>query len=102
MASQLVVIGLVIEMAHDYSIETRVRCLLESHMVEGTQPRTLVMNETTWRQLLWELKGRSYRDGYFWTPQQGGGPDPGMVTAFLGVPILIKDFMADQEVIVGV
>lgn len=101
---QLIVVGLVIEMAHDYSIETRIRCLLESHQAAGEQPRTLVMNAITWKQLMWELNGRGYRDGYFWTPQPEGSvldPDYG-ITAFLGIPILIKEFLPDQEVIVGV
>ena len=91
---------MVIGMAADYSLETRIRRLLDGHREAGAEPRTLVMNAGTWRTLLAELDGYAYHDGYFWLPdhQMVGSP----ASAFLGVPILIKPFIADMEVIVGV
>lgn len=90
-------VDLVIGLAHDYSIETRVRRLIEAHESDGDTPRTLVMNVVTWRQLVFELEGRQFTDAYFWAPVKEGA-----LTFFRGIPILIKDFVADQEVLVGV
>jgi hypothetical protein len=95
---------LVIDMAHDYALETRIRSLINEHQKHGADPRTLVMNVKTWKQLVWEIGGRGYKDGYFWTPQPEAtllDPNYG-VTTYLGIPILIKDFVADLDVIVGV
>lgn len=90
-------LDLVIGLAHDYSLETRVRRLIESYRESGAEPRTLVMNVETWHSLVEELHGRTYGDGYFFVPQGEGA-----VTFFRGVPILIKDFVAYSEVLVGV
>lgn len=90
-------VDLVIGLAHDYSIETRVRRLIEAHEADGAMPRTLVMNIVTWRRLCFELEGRSIAGAYWWAPAQDGA-----LTFFRGIPILIKDFVADQEVLVGV
>ena len=90
-------IDLVIGLANDYSLETRIRRLIEAHQADGDEPRTLVMNVATWKLLVAELHGRSYTDAYFWAPVQENS-----VTFFRGIPILIKDFVADSEVIVGV
>ena len=87
---------LVIDLAHDYSLETRIRRLLEEHLETGDTPRTLVMSSETWQTLVSELSGRSYSQGYFWTPQGNS------MSFFRGLPILIKDFIAEGEVIVGV
>lgn len=96
-------IDLTVDMAHDFALETRIRRLIDAHFAGGDKPRTLVMNVETWHRLLWELDGKGYIDGYFWTPQPKGAiADPSQVTTFLGLPILIKDFMPDLEVIVGV
>lgn len=93
-----------IAMAHDFSVETRIRVLIDAHFESGDRPRTLVMNMGTWRQLVLELEGKGYHGGYFWTPQpEGQMMNPvESITTFLGIPILIKDFLPDQEVIVGV
>jgi hypothetical protein len=94
---------LTIDLAHDYALETRIRRLLSDHQQAGDQPRTLVMNTETWHRLLWELDGKGYSKGYFWTPQpEGSIADPKQVTSFYRLPILIKDFLPDLEVIVGV
>lgn len=87
-----------IEMAHDYSLETRIRCQLETHLAAGDEPRTLVMNSETWHLLLDELEGVAYGTSYYWAPITGDNPVP----FFKGIPILIKDFVADMEVLVGV
>lgn len=61
------------------------------------------MNAPTWFRLVEELDGRGFRAGYFWSPQSEGEVlDPGHVTTFMGLPILIKDFLPDLEVIIGV
>jgi len=86
----------VIGMAHDYSIETRLRRLIESHELAGSVPRTIVMNAMTWRALLDELEGRLVYNGYWYRPK---GTD---LSFFLGVPILIKDFVANEEILIGV
>lgn len=93
-----------VSMAVDFSLETRIRRLIEDHTAVGVNPRTLVMNRGTWNRLVQELDGRGYRGGYFWTPQpEGVLMDPDQhVTTFRGLPILIKNFLPDQEVIVGV
>ncbi len=85
-------------MAHDYSLETRIRRLISDHMEAGAQPRTLVMNAGTWRTLVFEVAG--YSGGYFWSPTKQPSEDD--VTTFMGVPILVKEFMPDMEVVVGV
>lgn len=92
-------IPLVIGMAHDYSLETRIRCAIETHLEAGVEPRTLVMNPETWHRLLLEFEGVKIGTDYYWAPAAGAGSN---VTFFLGIPILIKDFVADMEVIVGV
>lgn len=95
------IVGRVIDMAYDYSIETRIRFLLDSHVAAGEKPRTIVMNTTTWKQLVWEAG--SYRGGYFWTSQSEGTLlDPEAPSSFRGIPILVKDFVSDQEVFIGV
>lgn len=93
-------IGLVIGLAYDHSLETRIRVLIAEHRSAGDEPRTLVMNTATWHLLRDEIATVSNwnTQSYFWVPNQ----DEGMVTFFHGVPILIKDFIADMEVIVGV
>lgn len=98
------VIDQIIEMATLYSMETRIRRLMNEHYEAGASPRTLVMNMVTWRRLVQELDGRGYRDGLFWTPQaEGSLLDPVENThAYMGVPILIKDFLPDMEIIIGV
>lgn len=95
-------IDLTVEMAHDYALETRIRCLVDQYAAAGDQIRTLVMNADTWKRLVWEAG--SYRNGLFWTPApQGSLPDPdSYVTTYLGIPILVKEFMPDMEVVVGV
>lgn len=97
-------IELTCDMAADYALETRVRRLIEAHFASGTPPRTLVMNIETWHRLHWELDGKGFSNGYFWTPQpEGSIADPrNHISSFLGLPILIKDFLPDLEVIVGV
>lgn len=92
-------IPLVIEMAHDYSLETRIRCAIETHREAGEEPRTLVMNTNTWLQLVGEIEGTKFDTDYYWTPAAGAGSK---VTFFKGIPILLKDFVADMEVLVGV
>lgn len=101
---QLAAIEIVIELAHDYSLETRIRRLITDHQAGGDQARTLVMNIATWRMLVDEMSGEWFSKGHFWTPQaEGSTPDPeNFISSFRGLPILIKDFVADQEVIVGV
>lgn len=91
-------------MAIDYSVETRVRKLISDHEQAGATPRTLVMSYDTWQQLVWELDGRGYANGLYWTPQQEGALlDPkGCTHTYYGVPILIKDFVPFQEIIIGV
>ena len=91
-------------MAHDFALETRIRRLLDAHLANGDVPRTLVMSRTTWKRLVWELDGRGYKNGYFWSPQpEGAIMDPeNHVTTFKGLPILIKDFLPESEVIIGV
>jgi hypothetical protein len=88
-------IGLVIDLARDHSIETRVRVLVDAHVAAGSPPRMLVMNAGTWDQLRWEI-GDPAIASYLWIPAKEGVP------FFLGVPILVKDYVADMEVIVGV
>lgn len=97
-------IDLTVDMAHDYALETRIRRLIEAHWASRETPRTLVMNVETWHRLMWELDGRGFRSGVFWTPQpEGTAADPSHhITTYLGLPILVKDFMPDLEVIVGV
>lgn len=96
-------INLVLDMAADYALETRIRRLIDDHLEAGATPRTLVMNVETWYRLVYELEGRGYRSGYFWTPQpEGTVLNPEHVTTFMGLPILIKDFLPDLEVIIGV
>jgi hypothetical protein len=94
----------VISMAYDFSIETRLRRLIESHWQAGDKPRTLVMNHETWKQLMWELDGRGFRYGLYWTPQpEGAVMDPSAnISTYLGLPILIKDFLPNEEIIVGI
>lgn len=89
-------IELVIELAHEYSLETRIRRLIASHEETGDEVRTLVMNADTWIRLVEELEGRTYTQQYYWHPTQSD------ISFFRGVPILIKEFMADMEVIAGV
>lgn len=91
-------------MANDFSIETRLRRLLDSHWEVGAVPRTLVMNHQTWKQLMFELHGRGYRNGLFWTPQpEGTVLDPIQnICTYYGLPVLIKDFLPDEEIIIGV
>lgn len=103
-AKFIALIELTIDMAIDYALETRIRRLLLDHIQAGEVPRTLVMNTETWYRLLWELDGRGYSKGYFWTPQpEGSTPDPkNHISSFRGLPILIKDFLPDLEVIIGV
>lgn len=86
----------VIGLAHDYSIETRLRRLIESHTAAGTEPRTIVMNTETWHALCDELQGRSYTNGYWFAPKSGP------ISFFCGVPVLIKDFVANEEILIGV
>lgn len=95
---------LVIDLANDYSIETRVRHLIEAHERAGDKPRTLVMNKGTWRRLVDESGGESFKNGYFWTPQKEGTvADPErFITTYRGLPVLVKAFVADQEVLIGV
>ena len=100
-------IALVIALAHDHSIETRIRCLVAAHQADGDQPRTLVMNAMTWVSLAEELEGCSFTQDYFWIPGKKSGKarplaDPNAVTFYLGMPILIKEFVADMEILVGV
>lgn len=59
------------------------------------------MNAKTWHHLVGELAGRTYSDAYFWTPRYDG-PSVEAVTSFYGVPILIKNFIADDDILVGV
>ena len=87
-----------VEMAHDFSLETRIRRLIFAHYEAGAQPRTLVMGPETWRTLVTEVYG--YSQGYFWSPTNP--PDGDHVSTFMGLPILVKDFMPDMEVVVGV
>lgn len=91
-------ITLVIELAHDHSLETRIRCAIEAHQEAGEEPRTLVMNADTWHQLMSEVEGFKYGVDYYWAPKVGESE----ITFFHGIPILIKDFVADMEVLVGV
>jgi len=99
----LAAIGLVISMAHDHSLETRIRCLIEAHRAADEVPKTLVMNRSTWHDLVDELQGTTYDNGYFWTPSYKNVGDPmDTVSFFQAIPILIKDFVADQDVIVGI
>jgi hypothetical protein len=93
----------VIGLAHDYSLETRIRRLIESHQLAGASPSALVMNTLTWRHLVTEMNGRGYAGGYFWTSAiEGAKLKPTDNFAFLGIPILIKEFIPDDEVIIGV
>ena len=103
-AKFIAIIELTVGMAADHAIETRIRRLSDAHLVDGITPRTLVMNADTWKRLVWEVSGTGFRDGYFWTPQpEGTVADPkNWISSFLGLPILIKDFMPDLEVIIGV
>lgn len=87
---------LVIDMAHTYTLETRIRCQIETHRLAGVEPQTLVMNFGTMNQLLSELDGHKYAMNYFWIPAQGD------VMRFHGLPILVKDYVADMEVLIGV
>ena len=91
-------------MAHDFALETRIRCLIDAHWESGTAPRTLVMNMETFYRFMIELDGKGYRQGYFWTPQPEGTVLNARdnICTFLGLPILIKDFLPDLEVVVGV
>lgn len=100
----IALIDLTVDLAHDYALETRIRRLIADHRQAGERPRTLVMNTETWYRLLWELDGKGYSKGYFWTPQpEGAVPDPvNHISSFTGLPILIKDFLPDLEVIIGV
>lgn len=97
-------LDLTVDMAHDYALETRIRRLIEAHWASHEKPRTLVMNTETWHRLLWELDGKGFDSGYFWTPQpEGDIANPKKhISSYLGLPILIKDFLPDLEVIVGV
>lgn len=88
-----------IELAYDHSLETRIRRLIEVHREGGDEPRTLVMNTGTWHALVDELEGRTYNHSYYWYPTAKGDDK---ISFFLGVPILLKDFVADMEVLVGV
>lgn len=93
-----------VSMAADFSVETRIRRMLQAHWEAGDKPRTLVMNIHTWHALVDELDGRMYQN-YFWTPLDfvKSAPDPERnTTTFLGLPILIKNFLPTPEVIVGV
>lgn len=92
-------IPLVIGMAHDYSLETRIRCAIQAHTEAGETPRTLVMNKGTWLQLVSEFEGTTFDTDYYWLPAAGSGSS---ISFFLGIPILLKDFVADMEVLVGV
>jgi len=89
-------IDLVIGLAHDYSVETRIRRLIESHTVDGLTPRTLVMSTETWHALVEELNGRKFGNGYYWSPASSD------ITFFRGLPILIKDYVAEGDILVGV
>lgn len=103
MADQLAAIALVIAMARDFSIETRIRRLLHEHEAAGDRPRTLVMNVKTWHQLVSELEDRTYSGSYFWSPNTGVPMAPAeSVTSFYGLPILIKEYIADELILVGV
>lgn len=95
-------IDLVIGMARDYSLETRIRVLVDAHRVIGEEPRTLVMNAATWHLLRAEIAAISNwnTQSYFWVGNNPKSPEE--VTFFKGIPILLKDFVADMEVIVGV
>jgi hypothetical protein len=101
----LAAIGLVISMAHDHSLETRIRCLIASHRAADEVPKTLVMNRSTWHDLVDELDGVTYDTGYFWTPSfKNVNENESMdtISFYQGIPILIKDFVADSDVIVGI
>lgn len=95
------VVALTIALAHDYAIETRIRRLLEAHQAAGDEPRTLVMSTETWHELIEELEGTRIDKGYFWAPGSGGRVLDS-VSFFKGIPILIKDFVAYGEILVGV
>jgi hypothetical protein len=89
-----------VSMAADFSIETRIRRLIRAHWEAGDTPRTLVMSLETWAGLIGELDGRLY-GGYYWTPTPPSTADKQTHT-FMGLPILIKNFLPVSEVIVGV
>lgn len=92
-----------VDMAADYSLETRIRRLINDHIAVGARPRTLVMNAETWHRLLWEVsETHGYSAGYFWIPEPAFDPSGNGVSSFLGLPILIKGFLPVEEVIVGV
>lgn len=88
-----------IELAYEYSLETRIRRLLAEHYKAGYEPRTLVMNERTWHNFVIEVEG--FRGGYLWSPP-GHYAHQDVVSTYRGIPILVKAFVADQEVLVGV
>lgn len=78
--------------------------MLDEHRRAGTKPRTLVMNVDTFKQLIWEVDGRWFKDGYLWWPndQEGKSVTTDSTATFYGIPVLVKDFIPDHEVIVGV
>ena len=57
------------------------------------------MHRDTWAQLVEELADRQL-GGYYWTPAPQFSSS--ITTTFLGLPILIKNFLPYPEVIVGV
>jgi hypothetical protein len=96
----LEVVALTVALAKDFALETRIRRLIVEHQAAGSEPRTLVMSKNTWHELMEELKGRTFDSGYYWVPTNTMDSDP--VPFFHGVPILIKEYVAYGEVLVGV
>lgn len=88
---------LVIDLAPDISVETRIRQAIDTHLEAGIIPRTVVINFKTMEALVQEMEGITYDNTYFWMASMGKGS-----YNFLGLPILVKDFIPDREVVIGV
>jgi hypothetical protein len=91
---------MVTQIARDYSVETRIRQAIDTHLEAGVIPRTVVVNFQTLEALVNELEGTKYDNAYFWTSVHYVGSSSAQ--SFLGLPILVKDFIADWEVVIGV
>jgi hypothetical protein len=81
----------VIELAQEYSLETRVRRLLREHADAGTPGKTLVMNAAT---------AEAFRDELLNQTEWRQPLDD--VHLYRGLFVLLKEEIPDGEIVVGV
>lgn len=82
----------VIALAHEYSLETRVRRLVDTYGAAGTPVKTLVMHTDT----LWDLMGEQRDPNCLKVLVEDD------VYEYKGLIVLLKDEVPTGEVVVGV